>query len=189
MSTPPEMVPFNLRLSFQKAIKERVETPNTDPNGREYLGEDESAEPPRPCWIDYAEHNYDNSAHTYWARIDWIQEDAGNFGTTIVQIACFGRIETDQWGVEIVRMAELFRAALRKYGGRIKVYDFTSSKTSPTLVENRHIALQRSDGKWGEAESQTQGIEIEGAASLILTYHFSVLPIDYSENKRDYTTE
>ena len=181
MTTPAHLDKSNLALSFFKAIKDRVRTPNTTPNGRAYDA----------GWIDFDDDHYDNSTHNYWARVEFLDESAGSFSASMVQIRCLQRLSaSDGLGTEVREMADLFVRALRLYGGKIKIYDF-STPASPVEVPSKFLGIQTSGLIWGEPESgPSRGNPPEGASELVLTYRFKVLPSDYTgEKKRDYTQE
>ena len=167
MATPAQRQPSNLRLSFQKALKDRVQTPNTDPSGRAYAAD----------WIDYGDVEFQNSGHDYWAAIEFIEPGAGNYAVTMLQISCFSRVNADRYGVEIDRMIDLFQAALRQNAGCIDIYDY-STQASPVIVTGKQIQIVNGDGRYGEPESLSKIEPPQDSKGMALTYLYRVVPDD-----------
>ena len=169
MATAAQRKKSNLRRSLQKAIKDRVETPNIDPLGRDY----------KANWINYDAAFFENTAHDYFAEVLIINQGAGNFGAMMVQINCFARESADEFGIELEEMIDLFEDAMRSSAGRIQIYDF-STPASPTEIAGRYLVPQNSVGKFGEPEGGAVNIDPpDGCRGKALTYMLKIHPDDY----------
>ncbi len=171
MATPAQLQIDNIRRSFQKAILDRVETPNTTPSGKAYASN----------WIDYDDELFDPSLFEQYARIDFVDEAAGSFSWSIVQITCVTRRRVDRFGQLCDQMLQLFRDAMKQSPvGQIQVYDFTVP-ASPVVVSNKWLLIQNSDGKLGEQDGGVARRDgFPGTTSKAITFRFKIMPDDYS---------
>jgi len=166
-----------LRLSIQKAIKDRVEDLNVTPLGRAYAS----------GFVDYDNSGYVNDDHNYWARVEVVDSGGGTFGSTMVQISCFSRESADKMGIELERMIDLFMDAMRSNDARIQIYDYTVTPASPTAIAGRYLLPVSGSGKFGEPEGGASNIEPPaGARGKALTYMFRVHPDDYVPDSQRY---
>ena len=169
MATPAHLAPLNLRLSFQKKIQDSVETPNVDPLGRAY----------QAGFLDYSLAFSDMTDFDQWARVDILESGAGTYGRTIVQITCFSRITSDEYGIELDRMIDLFQAAMRLEAGTIDIYDY-AVQASPVLVPGKRIQIVNAAGRFGEPEGGAVDVDPpEDTLGKALTYVYRVMPSDY----------
>jgi len=175
VATAAQRKAANLRRSLQRAIKDRIETDNVDPNGRAY----------KSGWIDYDSNAYDNSSHNHWAQV-LILSPAGQFGVMLVQINCFSRYsDNNNLGFELEEMIDLFLDAMRESDARIQIYDY-STPASPTAIAGRYLVPLNSNGKFGEPESIVNIEPPEGTKAKAITYHLKIHPDDFVLDSQRY---
>jgi len=152
---------------LQKAIQDRVETPNTTPLGAGYAS----------GWVDYGDPEFDNSALTRWARMDMVDDGGGTYSEGSFQVTCFTLQSTDRLGVYCLAMVNLFLEGMRRSAGRVQCYDWTTP-TIPVEVAGKSVLIT-TGAKHGEPESVAPAVGPDGVHAKAISWAFKILPDDY----------
>jgi hypothetical protein len=159
MPVPERRKSRNIRYSIQAYVEDNFATPNSYSNQ-----------------INYGDRTFDPSGLGQWVEVDFLSQGAGRKDFTMVQFTVCSRIgggrhaSDDRFADELDRVTDLLHDAM--HTDRIQIYDYSSSKTSPTLVTNAVLVVKNSGGTFREPEEDQTLDPEDGVMRRVLTYMF-----------------
>lgn len=164
----------NVRRSLQKAVKDRIETPNTTPSGLALAS----------GFVEYGDEEFDNSGHERWVRFEHVgpvEGGAGAWGRDLWQFTCFSRHASDRVGQLLDQLVDVVIEAMRQSRGEVDHYDW-STPASPVELSGEKVLLHSpATGKRGEpSDGPTEVPAPAGVMARVITYSVGVFPDDWT---------
>lgn len=166
MTIPNERKSLNIRRSFCKFFEISFAIPN-GMHGN----------------VSYEDASFDATAKDAWVVVNFLNDEAGKKGFSLVQIDVLTRYAGrrtggDRYGTICQQYADKVHAAL--HVDAVPIYDFETTPQAPTLIAGRKLVIQNSSGVFREPD-QVRAMDFEeGINRVIFTYRLRLLT-DYAK--------
>lgn len=164
MVVDTRILPYNVRFSIQKWVKDNFDTPNSI-YGVNYSD----------VLFDHDQRDEDATVLSLWVAIHFLQNMAGYRGATMVQFDCYSRLNEgqtneDRYGIILARMVKVLMDIFTVQS--IPMIDFFTDPTGATPIDDNCIIVQNSVGMHRSPEEVLAPLWEGDMLREIVTYRF-----------------
>ncbi len=159
MAVPEKRKIRNIQKSIIKFVDTNFRSANSIPESR----------------VNYRNKVFDESKLNYWVSVDFLTDQAGKKGFSLVQFTANSRVaadtDGDPYGDKALELIDQLQDAL--HVETIQIYDFTANPE--TVISKAKIIVENSDGKLREPE-EIRSFELENdVLRVAATFRFKTL--------------